>query len=70
VEPGNPTALANAIGALLRDPSLRERLVRNGANRVQTMFSFPARMRREEQFYRAVLDRPDGPANLVGRAEA
>ena len=42
VDPDDPAAVANAIGTLLRDPSLRTRLGRAARSRVQTRFTFEA----------------------------
>jgi glycosyltransferase involved in cell wall biosynthesis len=57
VEPNRPAALADAICSLLQDDELRYRYQRNGARRVKARFGFDARMRTEERFYEAVLQR-------------
>jgi phosphatidylinositol alpha-1,6-mannosyltransferase len=42
VDPDDPAAVANAIGTLLGDPSLRTRLGRAARARAQTRFTFEA----------------------------
>lgn len=57
VDRSDTTALANAIVRVLGDPSLARRLVQGGSARVSQAFSFPTRMRAEERFYEAALER-------------
>jgi glycosyltransferase involved in cell wall biosynthesis len=51
IEPRDPAAMAGALGRILDNPDLRDRLVRAGADRIRQAFSFEARMRAEEAFY-------------------
>ena len=57
VEAERPAPLAAAIVRVIADPALARALVDGGTRRVQAEFTFPARMRKEEAFYRRVLAR-------------
>jgi glycosyltransferase involved in cell wall biosynthesis len=57
VAPGDPDALATAMGRVFDDERLRARLVDGGLARVRSAFSFEARMRQEEAFYDRVMAR-------------
>jgi glycosyltransferase involved in cell wall biosynthesis len=57
VEARRPDALAGAVLRVLDDGALRASLVAGGRARVEAEFTFEARMRKEEQFYAAVLAR-------------
>lgn len=57
VEKERPADLAAAIVRVLKDAALRTALIAGGRARVESAFSFPARMRREEAFYERVLSR-------------
>jgi glycosyltransferase involved in cell wall biosynthesis len=54
VPPADPPALAAAIARVLDDPGLAARLRHAGRARIDEAFSFEARMRTEEAFYRRV----------------
>jgi glycosyltransferase involved in cell wall biosynthesis len=56
VPPGDPSALANALGALLRDPAHARRLGETGRRRTENEFSHETLVRRIEAVYRAALD--------------
>ncbi|MGA7833791.1 MAG: glycosyltransferase family 4 protein [Acidimicrobiales bacterium] len=59
VEPNNPEALVEAIGRLLDDPALRERLGQNGRRRVMERFTWQVTARGTAACYDAILnDRP------------
>lgn len=49
-------AIADAIGRLSSDHSLRQRLAAAGRETVETQFSFAERARKQCEFYRAVLE--------------
>jgi glycosyltransferase involved in cell wall biosynthesis len=51
----DPQRLAESIGKLLDQPTLRERLVRTAREKVEQEFSFATRMRRVEAIYRQVM---------------
>lgn len=51
----DPETMASALVRVLTDADLRSRLVSSGRRRVCEQFSFDARMRREERFYRTAL---------------
>jgi glycosyltransferase involved in cell wall biosynthesis len=57
VEAGNPRALAEAIGRLLRDDGLRRTLGENGRRRVEQEFTVRAMADRTYQLYERVLAR-------------
>jgi glycosyltransferase involved in cell wall biosynthesis len=50
-----PDVLARAVLRVLADPVLAARLIAAGTARVESTFTFPARMRKEERFYDDVL---------------
>lgn len=52
--PGNAAALADAVLEVLRDSSLRERLMVNGYERVRSELSTSARRRRLQEIYEAL----------------
>lgn len=54
VAPRRPSALAAAVEQVLNDEALKQRLIQGGLARVRNGFSFAARMRLEENFYRRV----------------
>jgi glycosyltransferase involved in cell wall biosynthesis len=76
VPPGDPDALANAIGQLLSDAALRERIGAAGYATVRDRFSIDAQVRRIESVYDEELARagvptrtaPSGAGAVVGRA--
>jgi glycosyltransferase involved in cell wall biosynthesis len=69
IEPRNPAAMADALSRLLTSRDLRERLIRAGAERIRTAFSFDARMRVEEAFYeQAMTARRFGIRQLLTKA--
>lgn len=51
VPPGQPAALAAAVCRLLREPELRQRLARNGRERVWAEFSVERFLRSTQDFY-------------------
>jgi glycosyltransferase involved in cell wall biosynthesis len=53
----DPRALSEAIVSLACDAGARARLAKAGYERIAAEFSFPARMRKEEAFYRRALER-------------
>lgn len=55
VPPGDPEALAAALGGLLADPERRARLARAGRARVAAEFSLERMVSRTEEIYRRVL---------------
>ncbi len=55
VPPGDPDALAGALGALLRDPPRRTALGEAGRERQRREFDFSAMVRRLEQRYEELL---------------
>jgi glycosyltransferase involved in cell wall biosynthesis len=57
VEPGSAEALAGALGRLLGDPALRDRLAAAGRRTVEGRYSFAARMRKVAALYDALLGR-------------
>jgi glycosyltransferase involved in cell wall biosynthesis len=57
VPPASPTALADAIWSLLRDPARRVQLGEAGRRRVLESFRFETMMTRYEALYEALLDR-------------
>jgi glycosyltransferase involved in cell wall biosynthesis len=73
VPPRASDRLAQGIHAVLQDPALAGRLRRAARERVETEFSFAARMRRVEGIYRAVMDGGRGvekASRLARRAPA
>jgi glycosyltransferase involved in cell wall biosynthesis len=56
VPPGDPEALAGAMGELLRDPSRARLLGAAGRRRTENEFSHETLVRRIEGIYRAVLE--------------
>ncbi len=60
VEARDPDAMAAAIVRIAEQPELAHRLIAAGRQRVEEEFSFNARMRREEEFYRQSLARRGG----------
>jgi glycosyltransferase involved in cell wall biosynthesis len=56
VPPGDPTALAEAIGSLLLDPARRARLGGRGREKVQERFSFEGMTRAYERLYAERLE--------------
>ena len=56
VSPADPTALANAIQAVLSDPALAGRLAAAGKARVQQQFSAKTMVERITQTYDELLD--------------
>ena len=70
IEPQDPGAMADALERILESPDGRERLVRAGAERVRTAFSFDARMRAEEAFYERAMTarRRSGLRQLLAKA--
>ncbi len=57
VQPGDPSALGDAILRLLRDPALASRLGEAGRQRAGSRFSYAAMVQRVEAVYGAVLAR-------------
>jgi glycosyltransferase involved in cell wall biosynthesis len=57
VQPGDPSALGDAILRLLRDPALASRLGEAGRQRAGSRFSYAAMVQRVEAVYGAVLVR-------------
>ena len=66
VPPADPAGLAMAIGSLLRDPRLRERLGEAGYRTVAERFSIDAQVRRIESVYDEELAR----AGVLARSHA
>ncbi len=65
VEPNNPEALVEAIGRLLDDAALRERLGRNGRERVMERFTWEVTARGTAACYDAILRHQPLPAAMV-----
>ncbi len=57
VTPDDPPALANAIGALVDDPALRERFGAAGRARVETHFTLESFLEAHRDLYRRELER-------------
>ncbi|MEZ4517889.1 MAG: glycosyltransferase [Chloroflexota bacterium] len=57
VEYGDVTGLANAIGRLLDDPELAEKLGADGLQKVTTDLTWEQTAARAEAAYRQILDR-------------
>jgi glycosyltransferase involved in cell wall biosynthesis len=57
VRPGDATALATAVRALLAEPELARRLAKAGQERVTSHFSSEAMASQVERIYEAVLAR-------------
>jgi glycosyltransferase involved in cell wall biosynthesis len=55
VPPGDPGALAEAIGSLLRDPGRRRALGASARERQSELFSLSAVVRRTDDLYRELL---------------
>lgn len=55
VPPGDPKALAAALGSLLEDPEFAKRLGAAGRGRFQRLFTLPRFAERTEQLYQEVL---------------
>jgi glycosyltransferase involved in cell wall biosynthesis len=64
VPPGEPLALANAICALVDDPTLRERLGATGRSRVETHFTLESFLEAHLDLYRRELDRLGVPVPI------
>jgi glycosyltransferase involved in cell wall biosynthesis len=58
----DPAALAQAIGRLLRDPVLRERVAEGGRRRMETSFSLEAMAAANERLYRDLASRRRAPS--------
>jgi glycosyltransferase involved in cell wall biosynthesis len=58
VERGDSDGLAAAIGKLLSDPHLRERMGAAGRRRVQQLFTWDRSVARLEELYESLLQRP------------
>ena len=56
VPPGDPTALADRIESLLRNPELRQRMARAGPERIARHFALHDRVARLEQLYGDAVD--------------
>jgi glycosyltransferase involved in cell wall biosynthesis len=63
VEPGSAEELAGALGRLMQDQELRERLWRQGRRTVEERYSFRARMDRIATVFDDLLTRPRGAVN-------
>jgi glycosyltransferase involved in cell wall biosynthesis len=71
VAPGDATALAAAIGRLLRDRALRERLARQGQEWVRARFDQKRQVQETEQLYlRAWRERSGSKASAWPQAAA
>ncbi|MCV0404484.1 MAG: glycosyltransferase family 4 protein [Chloroflexi bacterium] len=66
VPPANPEAIATAIGSLLGDPALRERIGAAGYRTVAERFSIDAQVRRIQAVYDEELARAGVPAARTG----
>jgi glycosyltransferase involved in cell wall biosynthesis len=66
VEPGDPSALAAAIGRLLGDPELRARLGAVARQRVLEKFTWRAAAAATAERYRAVIDASRDPIRWDG----
>jgi glycosyltransferase involved in cell wall biosynthesis len=66
VEPGDPSALAAAIGRLLADPELRARLGAAARRRVLEKFTWRAAAAATAERYRAVIDASRDPIRWDG----
>ncbi len=69
VPPGDPTALAQAMAALVRDPAKAATMGRNGLERVRRFTASTVARRVEELYQRVVADRHPlaSPATPAGR---
>jgi glycosyltransferase involved in cell wall biosynthesis len=56
VNPGDPTALAEALVDALQDPELRARAADQNGQRIQERASYPQCMADAERFYRSLLN--------------
>ncbi len=65
VEPNNPEALVEAIGRLLDDPTLRERLGRAGRRRVMERFTWQVTARGTAACYDAILNGRPLPDSMI-----
>jgi MMP alpha-(1->4)-mannosyltransferase len=65
VEPNDPQALVEAIGALLEDPELRARLGANGRARVMQRFTWEVTARGTAACYDAILSRAPLPEAMA-----
>lgn len=61
VEPGSAGALAGALGRVLRDAALGDRLQRAGRATIEARYSFEARMRKVRAIYDELLGRTGPP---------
>lgn len=69
VPPGDPDALAQAIGLALSEPELRDRLGAAGRSRVLERYTWRAMAARTVEHYRALLeDRPATPQTALAEA--
>jgi glycosyltransferase involved in cell wall biosynthesis len=62
VAPGDPSALATALGRALDDPALRDRVGAAGRDRVLERFTWRKTAEGTVEQYRALLDAHDGTA--------
>lgn len=65
VEPNNPEALVEAIRRLLDDPTERERLGKNGRQRVMERFTWPVTARGTAACYDAILNNRPLPDSMI-----
>ena len=70
VPPGDPAALAGALGQLLADPALRARMGEAGRRRVETVFSIGRMVEQTGDLYRSVTNAPISPAEVLSRGQA
>jgi glycosyltransferase involved in cell wall biosynthesis len=56
VSPGDPASLARAIGRMIRDPNLRQKMGRAGRARIEQHFSIEETVRRTEEMYTVLLE--------------
>lgn len=65
VEPNNPEALVEAIRRLLDDPALRERLGKNGRQRVMERFTWQVTAKGTAACYEAILNHQPLPDSMI-----